>query len=770
MLCMALLLGMTSGVFAAGPAFSDITDPKTVRDAEILRLMGVMEGYDNGTFKPGAALTRAQFCKMAIWLLQAQDESAQYQNMTVFPDVKPSHWASAYINQAAKGQKIITGHDDGLFRPDAPITSGQAVTILLRMLGCKDEEIGGVWPESYMAAAKAMGLLDEISIANGRASITRAQAAALFVNTLTAEGPGEKTLYSLSDETIFKSISASTGKMNCSGGTSYTMVNKLASSALTGLTGRVVLSPKGKALTFIPAEDETVYDNTSFIIVAKDGSTDGFASLAEGSGYRMYRNGKICTPADIRKWDVATYDVEKKVINLSDERINAFYEYCSPDAAKPEIVYLLGGNTFDVLEDAVQNVAAFKPGQQAVFLFTAEGKIAGAAAEDTAGLYAEPAGTVDKDGYVTVTLCGQDYQLPGKVDKKFRGEEVLLMAYTKDGAELTRTGKEEAGDGVVIVAENGSAAGFDALTGGADYSIYKNGVKITKDQIKKYDVATYDRAARRINLCDARVNVYYEDCTGSPKAPDTITIMGGQEFTVLDAAKASVGQYKPGKSMLVLFTSEGKIAGAVKEEGASSNLLGVVSKNGKLTVSIGEEELELGVAVEQKFYSSTVKLSSFGSDKVYMTATSGGDVRGHVVYGKVTAVESNPGYDDEGNEKGDVYTFTIDDGTNSYSFTKGFLPVGVSKGKYIAINVALSGEAYSWCEPMAKLPKIANSAWVGGKAVTYGSETFAITDDTTFYNLDTQSWSTREKCLEYSETTTMYVYDGEVRIVEFSAE
>jgi hypothetical protein len=51
---------------------------------------------------------------------------------------------------------------DGLFHPDQTVTTGQAVTILLRMLGYKDENIGGIWPDSYMATGAAAGLTDGV--------------------------------------------------------------------------------------------------------------------------------------------------------------------------------------------------------------------------------------------------------------------------------------------------------------------------------------------------------------------------------------------------------------------------------------------------------------------------------------------------------------------------------------------------------------------------------------------------------------------------------
>ena len=90
--------------------------------------------------------------------MNGSNELGRYRTVTVFSDVKPSYWAAPYINMAAKGKNIIAGYADGLFHPDRTVTVGQAVTILLRMLGYKDEDVGGVWPDSYMAEAATIGL------------------------------------------------------------------------------------------------------------------------------------------------------------------------------------------------------------------------------------------------------------------------------------------------------------------------------------------------------------------------------------------------------------------------------------------------------------------------------------------------------------------------------------------------------------------------------------------------------------------------------------
>ena len=142
----ASLLAVPAGAAGTAP-FSDVTDSEMAADVECLRLLGVLDGYADGSFRPNATLTRAQFCKMAVYAMNASAELGKYRAVTVFPDVKPGHWASSYINLASKGKGIILGFADGQFHPEATVTAGQAVTILMRLLDYKDEDVGAVWPE-----------------------------------------------------------------------------------------------------------------------------------------------------------------------------------------------------------------------------------------------------------------------------------------------------------------------------------------------------------------------------------------------------------------------------------------------------------------------------------------------------------------------------------------------------------------------------------------------------------------------------------------------
>ena len=153
----------TAAALLCAPAsalFDDIPDAQTASAVEVLRFMGVLDGYSDGTFRPDAQLNRAQFCKMVVNAIGREKELGSYAAMTIFPDVRASHWAAPYINLAARGEKIISGYADGNFHPERPVTLGQAAAILLRLLGYKDENIRGLWPYGHVAQADAIGLLD----------------------------------------------------------------------------------------------------------------------------------------------------------------------------------------------------------------------------------------------------------------------------------------------------------------------------------------------------------------------------------------------------------------------------------------------------------------------------------------------------------------------------------------------------------------------------------------------------------------------------------
>lgn len=214
-LCLAGLIM----VAPASAVFTDISDSRVSQTAAVLDALGIMQGVGGGSFAPGKALTRAQFCKLAVTAMGVTDVSP-YASYTIFPDVKHSHWAAPYINAAVrhpelKEKAIIRGYADGSFGPDKIVSYGEVCTMLLRMLGYKEEDVGPFWPADYIAQAQAIGLTDGVTIADARAAVKRGDAAVLLLNALNTDKKGEEgstLLDKVASSTVKDCILLETGK------------------------------------------------------------------------------------------------------------------------------------------------------------------------------------------------------------------------------------------------------------------------------------------------------------------------------------------------------------------------------------------------------------------------------------------------------------------------------------------------------------------------------------------------------------------------------
>ena len=404
---LASLLTVPAGA-ANATRFSDVADNYTATAIETLRLMGVLDGYSDGTFRPNAALTRAQFCKMAVYAMDGGSELGRYSTVTIFPDVKPSFWASSYINMAAK-KSIIAGFADGKFKPNQTVTAGQAVTILMRGLGYKDENMGGVWPQGYMAEAKTCGLLKSTGITSAYSALTRGQAAKLFLNLFEAKrasGEGAAPLfnYSVGDKEVYlTNLDAGKGTMTA-GGQVYDMAHPVTSTSLIGSKGKVVLNGDGEILTFLPVTGTSGISNAA-VIIGANGSALGLDSLAGGTGYTIYKNGSPASAAALKKYDVATYSSATNAVIVCDTKVSVYYENCDPSPASPTTITVLGGTELNVLPTAVESLSKFKPGQQMILLLTADGQVAGAVTPNTSGARSNALAVVDASGGMQL-ICG----------------------------------------------------------------------------------------------------------------------------------------------------------------------------------------------------------------------------------------------------------------------------------------------------------------------------------------------------------------------------
>lgn len=497
-LLLALVLTLSAAAIPASAAgsFSDVTDKKTAQNVEILKLLGVIEGNGAGQFNPYAQLTRAEFSKMVVMLIGKGNEAMRYRTVTIFPDVRASHWAAGYINLAVRQTepKLLAGTPDGTFQPERAITYGEAVTILMRVLGYADKDTGGVWPDSYIDLAKSAGVSNGVELA-GNAAITRTQAAQLFVNVLYADTKDGKNYIDRGDKYTLVSVDGGTGELRLIDEkgviVTKTLENPSSASVLIGLKGYLVERTNGKVRTFLPENGETVGTiSNAAVIVSADRSTVGFSDLAGGrTDYRIYKDGREISASALKKYDVATYNASTNVINICDTRVSVYYEGCDPKPAEPTVITVLGGTRLNVLPSAQSSVAKFKPGQQMTILLTADGQVAGA---DDSGARGNAIGIVT-DGKVQM-LCGMTLiELVCKSETVTNGV-VRISASGKDKIYLSEaSGGSVSGD--LIVSER--TIGSKKLADNA--MIFENGKLVALSSF------TNDRVARE-QISYARTN------------------------------------------------------------------------------------------------------------------------------------------------------------------------------------------------------------------------------------------------------------------------
>lgn len=112
-------------------AYSDVAAGSWYNIAvSTLSNMGILGGYEDGTFRPNASITRAEFAKIAVSFFDWADVYA----VNSFVDVRDSAWYANYVAVAAE-LGLIEGYGGNVFRPDATITRAEACTIINRTLG-----------------------------------------------------------------------------------------------------------------------------------------------------------------------------------------------------------------------------------------------------------------------------------------------------------------------------------------------------------------------------------------------------------------------------------------------------------------------------------------------------------------------------------------------------------------------------------------------------------------------------------------------------------
>ena len=177
----SMILSTLVPVFAA----TDVDGLDCEDQVTRMEALGIIKGFEDGTFRPTETITRAQMAVIICKMTGVTDAIANA-NKNVdskFSDVKAGEWYTGYVN-IASNNGIITGFPDGTFRPNETLTLNQVLTLCVKALGRGGYvDKMGTWPANYIAEAARLNLLKDVK---GASDANRGNVAVICWNTLNA--------------------------------------------------------------------------------------------------------------------------------------------------------------------------------------------------------------------------------------------------------------------------------------------------------------------------------------------------------------------------------------------------------------------------------------------------------------------------------------------------------------------------------------------------------------------------------------------------------
>jgi len=181
-----IALALSIGSVASAATFTDVADTASSAQAiNTLAALGVIAGYEDGSFKPDNNITRAEVATMVVAALNRSADAEGAKGTTKFADVNTDAkaWASGFVNIGVT-EGFISGYEDGSFKPDNNVTFAEMVSMLVRVAGYgRYAEYLGGWPNGYLSVGNDKGITKNVS-AGADVAVTRAQVAQMIYNTL----------------------------------------------------------------------------------------------------------------------------------------------------------------------------------------------------------------------------------------------------------------------------------------------------------------------------------------------------------------------------------------------------------------------------------------------------------------------------------------------------------------------------------------------------------------------------------------------------------
>ena len=187
--------GSGSGGSSGGSSSGDIAPTPTVTTHT-----AYLSGYEDKTIRPDNNLTRAEAAALISRISESFDSNKVY-DVSKFSDVDANAWFAKNVGYAAESN-IVSGYEDGTFRPSATITREEFATMMCRFMKYDTNANGSFsdvpsdhWAAPYIAAMKANGIIggyEDGSFGMGR-NITRAETVSI-INRVLGRVPNENRI------------------------------------------------------------------------------------------------------------------------------------------------------------------------------------------------------------------------------------------------------------------------------------------------------------------------------------------------------------------------------------------------------------------------------------------------------------------------------------------------------------------------------------------------------------------------------------------------
>ncbi|HIX10391.1 MAG TPA: S-layer homology domain-containing protein [Candidatus Agathobaculum pullistercoris] len=327
----------------AGAAFTDEADIQAKDAVNMLTSLGVIEGYEDGSFNPDGTVTRAEMAKMIFVVRNNTIDDSAYENITSNLTDINNHWAKGYI-KFCESQGIIAGKGNGIFDPDATVTGTEAAKMLLVLAGYDADKAGlegASWETNTLRYAGAAGILD--NVASGLSSgLPRQYAAQMIYNTLDANRVKWSTDSDSFDDNLGNGYKETVGYAYMDLCSDYGTLTTITSDSLTIKLDQSYnsdnyhkwdsTSTKTVSFTKVDTDYSSLLGQTVKVMF-KDGKTNnvlGVFAISDNTVYSTYMNQTELDGSKI-KFGGTSYSVDD-ANNNAGTQINVIVDGAAADA------------------------------------------------------------------------------------------------------------------------------------------------------------------------------------------------------------------------------------------------------------------------------------------------------------------------------------------------------------------------------------------------------------------------------------------------------